>query len=191
MDQLWHLVRNTLRREPVHPLFIIIRPVSKQRRPFCWPQFSDIVPTCLIFSPTHLWCLMPSQQHIQFLHIEQLDRPLLLEDCERLVFNILTLKSKFLLLLVIGPFVATRGHLQCNEQVIAGHVSPISHMKATTMTFHLLEHKLASNCVWLRHSIFSYLFDQHCCKILGIIPSLNEMVDSSIVCCLNRMLQHV
>jgi hypothetical protein len=71
---------------------------------------------------------MPSQQHIQFLHIERLDRPLLLEDYERLVFNILTLKSKFLLLLVLGPFVATCGHLHCNKQVIAG-AKPMAYFK--------------------------------------------------------------
>jgi hypothetical protein len=72
---------------------------------------------------------MSSQQHAQFLYIEWLDRPLLLEDCQCLVFNILTLN------LDLGPFVATRGHLYCNEQAIAGHVNPVSHMLATTVTF--------------------------------------------------------
>jgi hypothetical protein len=34
-----------------------------------------------------------------------------------------------------GLPVPTRGHLYCNEQVIAGHVNPVSHMLATTATF--------------------------------------------------------
>ncbi len=161
---------------------------ANKKAPLCRSQCLPLYQLVCFFGIGYLWCLRPCQQHVQFLHIEQLNRLLYLEDCMSLLFNILKLNSKFLLLILLSPFLVMHQQLFCTEQVTTGCVSPVCHMKATTRTFYLHQRELVRICVWLCHSLLLFLYVECCLKMLGIIASLSETMNSIIVHCLSFLI---